>query len=95
MKDSGRELVGEAGWGWGEWSTDAVTMFWSAHASLRLWGTVRHTGNRALAEEPDGRGALSVHGSLAKDLGGKHCGELWLWLCLWLVVCGGTGLRRA
>jgi hypothetical protein len=27
-------LVGEAGWGWGEWSTEAVRVFASACAQL-------------------------------------------------------------
>ena len=35
MKDAGSELVGDAGWGWGEWSIEAAKI---VHVSFGLLG---------------------------------------------------------
>lgn len=74
VNDGGSECVGDAGWGWGEWSMDAAKKS-SQPLPRHRRETVRgHTGNRALADKPDGGGALSVLSSLAKSLGGEHGG---------------------
>jgi hypothetical protein len=76
VKESGRELVGDAGWGWGEWSTDATEMLTLASRfqaeGLPPSRPIGHTGNRALANKSNGRSALGMRSYLAKNLSGKH-----------------------